>query len=309
MSIDMSMLHPRLQSALNTLQSQCSAKGLVLGFSDGYRSAADQDALYAQGRTQPGSIVTNARGGYSQHNWGIAADFFQNIRGKEWEVSFFNTVGPMAESLGLGWGGRWTDFTDRPHLYLPDWGDTPTPLINTYGLHGYDAFRATWGGTSAPAAPSTGSGSSSGAQCWQDTLAYPLFYSEMTKNAQIHLNNYVNAGLEIDGYIGPATLIGLFMALQYACNCDFAACLVVDGIWGPKTEAAIKGHYVSKGESQELARAVQIFLLARGYDPGPVDGDFESKSEAATIRFQTDHGLAADGVAGFDTIRKLLFVI
>ena len=153
MSIDMNKLHPRLQSALNTLQSQCSAKGLVLGFSDGYRSAADQDDLYAQGRTQPGSIVTNARGGYSQHNWGIAADFFQNIRGKEWEVSFFNTVGPMAEALGLGWGGRWTDFVDRPHLYLPDWGDTPTPLINAYGLHGYDAFRKTWGASPAPSEP------------------------------------------------------------------------------------------------------------------------------------------------------------
>ena len=148
MSIDMSMLHPRLRNALETLQSQCSAKGLALGFSDGYRSAAEQDALYAQGRTLPGSIVTNARGGYSQHNWGIAADFFQNIRGREWEVPFFNTVGPLAESLGLSWGGRWTDFTDRPHLYLPDWGDTPTPLINAYGLHGYDAFRKTWGSTS-----------------------------------------------------------------------------------------------------------------------------------------------------------------
>ena len=307
MSIDMSMLHPRLRNALETLQSRCSTKGLALGFSDGYRSAAEQDALYAQGRTQPGSIVTNARGGYSQHNWGIVADFFQNIRGREWEVSFFNTVGPLAESLGLSWGGRWTDFTDRPHLYLPDWGDTPTPLINAYGLHGYDAFRKTWRSTSGTSAG--GGGASGGAQCWQDTLPYPLFHSEMTKNAQIHLNNYVNAGLEIDGHIGPATHTGMFMALQYACNCDFAAGLELDGIWGAKTEAALKGHYVSNGETQELARAVQIFLIARGYDPGQVDGAFGDKSEAAAIRFQKDHGLAADGVAGFDTIRKLLFVI
>lgn len=308
MSIDMNAIHPRLASALRTLQSQCAAKGLELGFSTGYRSAAEQDALYAQGRTTAGSIVTNARGGYSQHNWGIAADFFQNIKGREWETWFFDTVGPMAEALGLGWGGRWTDFQDRPHLYLPDWGDMPTALINAYGLHGYDAFRATWSGSSsAPAAPSTSG--SSGAACWQDTLAYPLFYSEATKRAQQNLNNYVGAGLEIDGYIGAQTHKAMIKAIQYACNCDYGAGLVVDGIWGAKTEAALKGHYVEMGETQELVRAVQILLLARGDDPQKIDANFGNDTLIAVRQFQKDTGLSVDGVAGFDTIRKLLFVI
>src|SRR5690606_22511724 len=41
----------------------------------GHRTWAEQDALYAQGRTKPGSIVTNAKGGQSNHNFGIAMDF------------------------------------------------------------------------------------------------------------------------------------------------------------------------------------------------------------------------------------------
>ena len=311
MSIDMSLLHPRFAEKLQELEAQCSVRGLVLGFSTGYRSAAEQDALYAQGRTAPGSIVTNARGGYSQHNWGIAADFFQNIVGHAYDEWFFDTVGPMAEALGLGWGGRWTDFVDRPHLYLPDWGDMPTALINTYGLHGYDAFRATWSGSSGGSSGggSTGSPSGSVAACWQDTLDYPLFHSEATKRAQQNLNNYVGMGLEVDGYIGAQTHMAMISAIQYACNTDYGAGLVQDGIWGPKTEAALKGHYVELGETQELVRAVQILLLARGDDPQKIDANFGDNTLIAVKQFQKDTGLTVDGVAGFDTIRKLLFVI
>lgn len=307
MSIDMSLLHPRLRSALQTLEAQCEAKGLVIGFSAGYRSAAEQDELYAQGRTKPGSIVTNAKGGTSQHNWGIAADFFQNVKGHAYDEWFFDEVGPIAEAIGLGWGGRWTDFPDKPHLYLPDWGDMPTDLINKYGLHGYEAFKATWGSSSSDTTGNATSGS--GAVCWQDTLDYPLFYSEATKQAQQHLNNYVNAGLEIDGYIGAETHKAMIKALQYACNVDYGAGLEVDGYWGSKTESAIKGHYVEMGENQELVRAVQILLLSRGDDPQEIDASFGEHTLIAVKTFQKDTGLTVDGVAGFNTIRKLLFVI
>lgn len=43
---------------------------------NGFRSFAEQDKLYAQGRTNKSKpIVTNARGGYSAHNYGLAIDF------------------------------------------------------------------------------------------------------------------------------------------------------------------------------------------------------------------------------------------
>ena len=306
MSIDMNAIHPRLASALQKLQSQCAAKGLALGFSTGYRSKAEQDALYAQGRSTAGSIVTNARGGYSQHNWGIAADFFQNIKGREWEASFFNTVGPMAEVLGLGWGGRWTDFVDRPHLYLPDWGDTPTPLINKYGLNGFASFKATWSGSSSG---SSSSGSSSGTTTtnWQDKLNYPLLHSDATKRAQIHLNNYVNWKLDVDGYLGKKTLQAMIAAIQYALNADYKAGLTVDGLYGSKTEAALKSRILEMGSSGELVRALQIDLLARGDDPIQIDGSFGKNTKTAVETFQRDTGLTKDGVAGIKTFSSLIF--
>ena len=42
---------------------------------EGHRTWEEQDALYAKGRTAPGSIVTRAKGGFSNHNFGIAMDF------------------------------------------------------------------------------------------------------------------------------------------------------------------------------------------------------------------------------------------
>ena len=50
------------------------AYGYRLDITSGFRSVADQNTLYAQGRTQPGNIVTNARGGRSLHNYGLAVD-------------------------------------------------------------------------------------------------------------------------------------------------------------------------------------------------------------------------------------------
>ena len=79
-------------------------------------------------------------------------------------------------------------------------------------------------------------------------------------------------------------------------NLDYAAGLAADGIWGPASDGALKGHYVELGETQELVRAVQILLLLRQTDPKGVDAVFGSGT------------LAADGVAGYATIRSLLEV-
>ena len=78
MGRDISRLHPRLQGKVAQLQKACEKAGLALGIGECFRSAAEQDALYAQGRTSPGAIVTNAPGSSysSQHQWGIAFDFF-----------------------------------------------------------------------------------------------------------------------------------------------------------------------------------------------------------------------------------------
>ena len=74
MGRDISQLHPRLQQKIAELKQLCANEGLPLGIGECFRSVAEQNALYAQGRTEPGEIITNAPGSSysSQHQWGIA---------------------------------------------------------------------------------------------------------------------------------------------------------------------------------------------------------------------------------------------
>jgi peptidoglycan L-alanyl-D-glutamate endopeptidase CwlK len=145
MARDIKQLHPRLQQKIAELKVLCEKEGLVLGIGECFRSVAEQDALYAQGRTTSGSIVTNAKGSTysSQHQWGIAFDFFKNVKGHAYDdATFFARVGALAKSIGLAWGGDWTNPVDRPHLYLPDWGSTTTKLKQQYGT--FECFKASW---------------------------------------------------------------------------------------------------------------------------------------------------------------------
>lgn len=146
MAREISQLHPRLQQKIAQLRELCEKEGLALGIGECFRSVQEQDALYAQGRTEPGAIVTNAPGSSysSQHQWGIAFDFYKNVSGHAYDDdAFFARVGALGKSVGLGWGGDWQSIVDRPHLYLPDWGSTPGPLKQQYGT--FERFRATWG--------------------------------------------------------------------------------------------------------------------------------------------------------------------
>lgn len=89
----------------------------------GYRSIAEQNDLYAQGRTKPGKIVTNARGGQSHHNYGLAIDFALYTKdGKDvtWDDSSaeWKQVVQVFKSKGFAWGGDFRTFKDTPHFEM-----------------------------------------------------------------------------------------------------------------------------------------------------------------------------------------------
>ena len=120
-SRDPALLHPTLQRGLAELMRRMADMGYTaVGVSSTFRCNAYQDHLFAQGRTRSGAIVTNARGGQSIHNHhqnqALAFDIFQNIRGREWEIPFFNAAGRIWEEMGGTWGGSWVNFVDRPHF-------------------------------------------------------------------------------------------------------------------------------------------------------------------------------------------------
>lgn len=146
MSRDITLCHPRLQKLAGQLTKLCAGQGLPIGIGECFRSAAEQDALYAQGRTKPGAVVTNAKGSSysSMHQWGIAFDFYRADKKGAYneEGGFFQRVGAIGKSIGLEWGGDWRSIVDKPHFQLPDWGSTPARLKTEYKT--FENFKKTW---------------------------------------------------------------------------------------------------------------------------------------------------------------------
>ena len=150
---DVKQLHPELQKKIAQLQDLCKKNGITIGISECFRTVAEQDALYAKGRSAAGSIVTNCKGSSysSMHQWGVAFDFYLAMDvdgdGKTSDDAFNNAtglfakVGKLGQSIGLEWGGSWKS-PDKPHFQLPDWGSTATRLKQLYGTP--EKFFATW---------------------------------------------------------------------------------------------------------------------------------------------------------------------
>lgn len=121
-------VHPEVAAKAIELVKKCHAQGINILITQGMRTVAEQNALYAQGRTKPGAIVTNARGGYSIHNFGLAFDFA--VYGKdgktiEWSTSIdtnsdgykdYLQVGAIGKTLNLKWGGDFRSIVDYPHF-------------------------------------------------------------------------------------------------------------------------------------------------------------------------------------------------
>lgn len=149
---DITLCHPRLQALAAKLVEECGKQGLIIKIGETYRTVAEQDALYAQGRTTPGNIVTNAPGSTysSYHQWGTAFDFFRNDGQGAYNESgdFFNKVGAIGVSLGLEWGGNWKSPVDKPHFQLPDWGSSTAGIKKVYDNP--DEFKKIWSAAEIP---------------------------------------------------------------------------------------------------------------------------------------------------------------
>ncbi|MHB1001435.1 MAG: M15 family metallopeptidase [Armatimonadota bacterium] len=109
-------LDPIFAKRLSIFEQRLADAGIKVMMTDGYRSIADQNKLYARGRTAPGSVVTNARGGYSWHNFRLAADYAFIIDCKVTWKGPWEIFGRIAKQCGLEWGGAWKSFKDRPHV-------------------------------------------------------------------------------------------------------------------------------------------------------------------------------------------------
>ena len=96
-------LHPRVSVLASSFIQDCAKAGIDILITATYRSSAEQDLLYAQGRTASGPRVTNAKGGDSMHQYRVAFDFVPLVHGKaDWANTMtFLKCGEIAEGLGI----------------------------------------------------------------------------------------------------------------------------------------------------------------------------------------------------------------
>ncbi len=116
-------LLPEVQPYARALVRRAAQYGIGIKILSGLRTYEEQDELFAQGRTKPGRIVTNARAGFSNHNFGIAFDvgIFEGAKYLD-ESPKYKAVGVLGMDLGLEWGGNWKTIVDEPHFQLrPRW--------------------------------------------------------------------------------------------------------------------------------------------------------------------------------------------
>ena len=122
--------HPAVRQALKDIYTEICSRltgRASCRFTEVLRSSARQDELYAQGRTKPGKIVTNAKAWESFHQMGLALDICLIIDGKEasWsQVTDFDRDGiadwmeivRIFKSHGWEWAGEWKRFPEAPHF-------------------------------------------------------------------------------------------------------------------------------------------------------------------------------------------------
>ena len=111
-------LAPPVKQRAQAFVEAAKAKGIDLLVTSTYRDSESQNALYAQGRTTPGNIVTRAKAGQSWHNYRCALDVVPLVNGKAvWDdQAIWEQVGEIGKACGLEWAGDWKTFKEYPHF-------------------------------------------------------------------------------------------------------------------------------------------------------------------------------------------------
>ena len=145
-------VHPELARRWRRFDALCEANGLRIRATCGLRPYPAQDALYQQGRTLPGKIVTNAKAGYSAHQFGYAIDGVPATGNvgpfvPDWDaldIAWKQTL-MLGKQCGLSEGAEWRTFPDRPHFYLEELPATPDDNMRyLFSQGGLQGLWATW---------------------------------------------------------------------------------------------------------------------------------------------------------------------
>jgi len=266
-------VHPELASRIAALLDALTQHGLQVEVVQGLRTFAEQDGLFAQGRTKPGPVVTRARGGQSNHNYGLAVDLVPFTNGQpNWNapLGVWTTIGSEAEKLGLEWGGDWKKFVDKPHVQLP--GMSVAECLSLY-RRGGNRLDLVWAeatrrllGVSATT-PSTGSGASASTGAAAGGTGTSSSHPTLRMNSRGDAVRALQEALAAAGLLPASGSDGVFGSGTLAAVRKFQQSkgLTADGIVGSATwEALLSAPSSMKGIPKEALAAPKSMTRGGG---------------------------------------------
>lgn len=119
-------LAPVVKARAVAFIDECRACGLDVLIYCTLRTVEEQNDLYRFGRSRPGAVLTNARGGESLHNpdqngeaWAFDAVPVKAGKPLWGDVRKIKLMGECGEAVGLEWAGRWSGkFRERVHFQM-----------------------------------------------------------------------------------------------------------------------------------------------------------------------------------------------
>lgn len=137
-------LHPLLKKRGSDFCDALAGAGVDVLITQGFRSWTDQAKLYAQGRNVPGKIVTNAKPGWSWHQFGLAFDAAplvvvnNRVIAVDWSVQHpdWQQMLLYGARFYLSEGASWRSFPDDPHFYPEGLPATPPDDVRQLYLGG-----------------------------------------------------------------------------------------------------------------------------------------------------------------------------
>jgi len=120
--IDLDYIYPPFRDRTFEVIARCQARGAKYIATLGFRTYSEQMQLWQLGRTIPGKVVTNAKGGQSQHNFGLAIDFVRDLTpgtarvDPGWAPEDYAVLIEEVNKAGLHSG---INYGDRPHVGWP----------------------------------------------------------------------------------------------------------------------------------------------------------------------------------------------
>lgn len=131
---------------------------------------------------------------------------------------------------------------------------------------------------------------------------------QLKRDAQIHLNNFCEANLVVDGIVGTNTKKAVIKALQLSMNISLGTKLAEDGIYGNASKSAASKVSIKKGKTSYIVTFVEIALMVKGYNPSGVEcpGVYGDSLYKAIVQFKTDNKLTVDGTINRAFIEALI---